>query len=120
MADTDTDISVSANWISASAISVSASVSANVDISYISIGQISVKIRRYRPKYQHISAKIPVIGQIPANMKISVSVSVADILLLIYLYRYRQKYRPCKYICIGIGWTHIGPTLDDKMYPLAG
>ena len=70
MADTDTDISVSANWISVSAISVSASVSANIDIGYIGIGQISVKIHGYRPKYRHISAKIPVIGQISAKMKI--------------------------------------------------
>ena len=69
----DTDISVSANWISVSAISVSASVSANIDIGYIGIGQISVKIHGYRPKYRHISAKIPVIGQ---NKKILVSVLV--------------------------------------------
>ena len=76
MADTDidTDISVLANWISVSAISVSASVSANIDIGYIGIGQISVKIHGYRPKYWHISAKIPVIGQISAKLKISVSV----------------------------------------------
>jgi hypothetical protein len=65
MADTDThtDISVSANWISVSAISVLASVSANIDIGYIDIGQISVKIHGYHPKYRHIFAKIPVIGQ---------------------------------------------------------
>ena len=87
--DTDTDISVSANWISVSAISVSASVSANIDIGYISIGQISVKIHGYRPKYRHISAKIPVIGQISAKMKILLL--VADIMVLIY--RYQQKYR---------------------------
>jgi hypothetical protein len=72
MADTDTDISVSAKWISVSAISVSASVSAIIDIGYIGIGQISVKIHGYRPKYLHISVKIPVIGQIIAKMKISV------------------------------------------------
>ena len=60
----DTDISVSANGISVSAISVLASVSANLDISYIGIGKISVKIHGYRSKYRHISAKIPVIGQI--------------------------------------------------------
>ena len=81
MADNDTDISVSA------------SVSANIDIGYIGIGQISVKMHGYWPKYRHISAKIPVIGKISAKMKISVSVSVADILVQIYLYRYRQKYR---------------------------
>jgi hypothetical protein len=58
MADTntDTDISVSANWISVSAISVSASVSAIIDIGHIGIGQISVKIHGYQPKYQ-LSAK---------------------------------------------------------------
>jgi hypothetical protein len=95
----DTDISVSANWISVSAISVLA----NIDIGYIGIGQILVKIHGYRPKYRHVSAKIPVIGQI--------SVSVADMLVLIYLYRYRQKYWLLEYISIGIGWTHIGPTL---------
>jgi hypothetical protein len=102
---------VSANWISVSAILVSASASANIDIGYIGIGQISVKIHGYQPKYRHISAKVPVIGQILAKMKISVSVSVADILVLIY--RYRQKYRLWEYICIGvcIGWTHIGITL---------
>ena len=72
--DTDTDISVSANWISVSAISVSASVSANIDIGYIGIGQISVKIHGYRPKYWHISVKILVISQISAKRKISVSV----------------------------------------------
>ena len=46
-------------------------------------------------------------------MKILVSVSVADMLVLIHRYRYRQKYRLGEYICIGIGigWTHIGPTL---------
>jgi hypothetical protein len=44
-------------------------------------------------------------------MKTSVSVSVADMLVLSYWYQYRQKYRLCEYICIGIGWTHIGPTL---------
>ena len=43
-------------------------------------------------------------------MKISVSVLVADMLVLIYLYRYLQKYRLGEYI--GIGWTHIGPTLE--------
>jgi hypothetical protein len=85
MADTNTDISVSANWISVSAISVSA----NIDIGYIGIGQMSVKIHGYRPKYRHISAKIPVIGKILAKMKISVS--VAD--MLVPIYRYRQKYR---------------------------
>ena len=52
-------------------------------------------------------------------MKISVSVSVAD--MLVQIYRYRQKYRLGEYICIGIGIgrTHIGPTLiqfiDIKM-----
>jgi hypothetical protein len=107
--------SIPGNWISVSAIPVLASVSANIDIDYIGISQISVKIHRYRPKYRHISAKIPVIGQLSAKMKISVSVSVADMLVLIYRYRYRQKYRLWEYICIGIGigWTHIGPTLPD-------
>jgi hypothetical protein len=69
MADTDTDISVSANWISVSAISVSASVSANIDIGYIGIGQISVEIHGYRPKYRHISAKIPVIYPVVSRRK---------------------------------------------------
>ena len=41
----DTDISVSVNLISVSVISVSA----NVDIGYIGIGKISVKIHRYWP-----------------------------------------------------------------------
>jgi hypothetical protein len=45
------------------AISVSVSVSATLDIGYISIGQISVKIHGYRPKSRHISVKIQVIGQ---------------------------------------------------------
>jgi hypothetical protein len=45
-------------------------------------------------------------------MIISVSVSVTDMLVLIYRYRYLQKYRLGDYICIGIGWTHIGPTLN--------
>ena len=69
MADTGTDTD-----ISVSAISVSASVSANIDIGYIGIGQISVKIHGYRQKYRHISAKITVIGQISAKVKISLSV----------------------------------------------
>ena len=70
--DTDTDLSVSANWISVSVISVSVisvsvisvsvTVSATLDIGYIGIGQILAKIHGYRPKYWHISAKIPVIG----------------------------------------------------------
>jgi hypothetical protein len=40
-----------------------------------------------------------------------ISVSVTDMLVLIY--RYRQRYRLGEYICIciGISWTHIGPTL---------
>ena len=59
---TDTDISLSANWISVSVISVS--VSANVDIGYIGIGKISVKIHRYRPNIGEISAKMPDIGKI--------------------------------------------------------
>ena len=87
------------------------SVSATMDIGYIGIRQISAKINGYRPKYRHISAKIPVIGQISANMKISVS--GADMLVLIYLYRYRHKYRLGEYIGIIIGWTHIGPTLCE-------
>ena len=58
----NSDISVSVNRISVSAISVSASVSVTLDIGCIGIGQISVKIHGYRPKYWHISAKIPVIG----------------------------------------------------------
>ena len=110
MADTDTDILVSTIWISVSAISVSALVSATLDIGYIGIGQISAKIHGYRSKYRHISARIPGIGQISAKMKISVSVSVAD--MLVQIYRYRQKYRLGEYICIGIGWNHIGPTLE--------
>jgi hypothetical protein len=85
----DIDISVLAKWISISAISVLA----NIDIGHIGIGQISVKIHGYQQKYRHISAKIPVIGQISAKMIILVSVSVADMLVLIYQYRYRQKYR---------------------------
>jgi hypothetical protein len=92
MADIDTDISVSVYWISVSALSVSASASANIDFGHIGIGQISVKIHGYGPKYQHISAQIPVIGQISANMKISELVLVADMLVLIYLYQYWQKY----------------------------
>ena len=44
-------------------------------------------------------------------MKISVLVSVADMLVLIY--RYQQKYRLGENIGIGIGYTHIGPTLDS-------
>ena len=56
----DTDILVSANLILVLAILVS--VSATLDIGYIGIGQISAKIHGYRPKYRHISAKIPVIG----------------------------------------------------------
>ena len=44
-------------------------------------------------------------------MEISVSVSVAD--MLVQIYRYRQIYWLGEYICIGIGIgrTHIGPTL---------
>ena len=89
------------------------SLSANIDIRYIGIRQISVKMHGYRPKYWHISAKIPVIGQISVKMKISVSVSVADMLVQIYLYRYQQKYQLGEYICIGIGIgrNHIGTTL---------
>ena len=56
----NTDISVSVNWISVSAISVLA----NVDIGYISIGKISVKIHRYRPNIGEILAKVPDIGKI--------------------------------------------------------
>jgi hypothetical protein len=104
MADTDTDISVSANWISVLAISVS--VSANIDIGYIGIGQISVEIHGYRPKYWHIAAKIPVIGQISAKMKILVLVSVADMLALIHRYRYRQNIG-CENISVSVSAGHI-------------
>jgi hypothetical protein len=103
--DTNTDISVSAIWISVLAISLSALVSATLDFCYFSIGQIFAQIHGYRPKYRHISAKIPVIDQISAKMKISVS--VAD--MLVRIYRYRQTYRLGEYI--GIGWNHIGSTL---------
>jgi hypothetical protein len=68
----DTDVLVSANWILVSAIFLSASLSANIDIGYIGIGRISVKIHGYRPKYRHISAKIQVIGQ---NVYISIGIS---------------------------------------------
>ena len=94
-----------ANGISVSAISVSATL----DIGYIGIGQISAKIHGYRPKYWHISAKIPVIGKISTKMKISVP--VADMLVNIYQYQYQQKYRLGEYIGIGIGWTHRGSNL---------
>jgi hypothetical protein len=57
----EVDESFSANWISV-LVSVSVSVAATLDIGYISIGQILVEIHGYRPKYWHISAKIPVIG----------------------------------------------------------
>jgi hypothetical protein len=107
LADTNTDILVSENWISVMAILVSVSVSATLDIGYIGIGKILVKIHGYRPEYQHISVKILVIGKISAKMKISVSVSLAEMLVQIYLYRYRLG----EYIGISIGWTHIGPTL---------
>ena len=56
----DTDISVSANWISTSVISVSV----NVDIGFIGIGKITVKIHRYRPNIGEILAKVPDIGKI--------------------------------------------------------
>ena len=92
----DIDISVSANWISVLAISVL--VSATLDIGNIGIGQISVKIHGYRPKYRHISAKIPVIGQISAKMEISVSVSVSEPICWF------------KYICIG--WKNISVSVS--------
>ena len=38
------------------------------------------------------------------------SVSVAN--MLVQIYRYQHKHHLWKYISIGIGWTHIGPTLD--------
>ena len=47
-------------------------------------------------------------------MKISVLVLVADMLVLIYQYRYLHKYRLGEYIGIGIGWSHIDPTLLRK------
>ena len=120
MADTDiqiadTNISVLPNWILVSDISVSVLVSATLDIGYIGIGQISAKIHGYRPKYRHISAKIPVIGQISAKIKISVLVSVAD--MLVQIYWYRPKYGLGEYICIGIDWIHIVPTLLLWMWP---
>ena len=48
-------------------------------------------------------------------MKILVTVSVTDMSLQIYRYQYRQKYRLAEYIGIGIGWTHIGLTLDANL-----
>ena len=45
-------------------ISVSVLVLANVDISYIGIGKISVKIHRYRQNIVEILAKMPDIGRI--------------------------------------------------------
>jgi hypothetical protein len=100
LADTDTDISESANWKLVSAISVSVSVSATLDICYIGIGQVSVKILGYRPKYRQISDKIPVIGQdenisigiggryVGANISVSAKISAGRI------YRYRlDPYR---------------------------
>ena len=65
-------------------------------------------IHGYQPKYWHISAKIPAIDQILANMKISVSVLLAIMLLQIQRNQYQNNYRLGEYI--GIGWTHIGPT----------
>ena len=32
--------------------------------------------------------------------------------MLVQIYRYWQKYRLEEYISIGIGWTHISPTLS--------
>jgi hypothetical protein len=90
----DTDKSVSADGIS-----VSASVMATLDIG---IGQISAKIHGYRPKY---------IGHLSAKMELSAS--VADMLVLIYRYWYWEKYWLREYI--GIGWTHIGPTLNIRI-----
>jgi hypothetical protein len=90
--------------------------SATLDIGYIGISQISAKIHGYQPKYRPISAKIPCIGQISGNMKISVS--VADMLMQIY--RYWEKYRLREYIGIGIGWTHIGPSLPKTLSPNYG
>jgi hypothetical protein len=73
------------------------SVSAKYRLKYMDIGRNIGQHTRYRPNISQISAK----------MKISVSVLVADMLL--EMYRYLQKYRLGTYI--GIGWTHIGPTL---------
>ena len=67
------------------------------------MGEISVKIPRYRPNIGEISAKMPDIG------KMKISVLVTDTILQIYRYRYRQVYRLAEYI--GIGRTHIGLTL---------
>jgi hypothetical protein len=91
MADTDTDY-IGKLDICISHIGIGICM-AYIDIGYIRISQISGKIHGYRPKYRHILAKIPVIGQTSAKMKIMVSVLVANIMVLIYLYRYRQKYR---------------------------
>ena len=45
-----------------------------------------------------------------------ISVSVAD--MLVHIYRYQQKYWLGEYIGMGIGRTHIGPTLVPKLWPL--
>ena len=45
-------------------VSVSVSVLANVDIGYIGIGKISVKIHRYRPNIGEISAKCQILAKI--------------------------------------------------------
>ena len=86
-----------------------------MDTGYIGIGQISVKIHGYRPKYRHIAAKIPVIGQISVKMKISVSVSVAD--MLVQIYRYRQRYRLEEYICITLPYTRHLHTATYSILP---
>jgi hypothetical protein len=102
MAD-PTNISVSAIWISVSAISVSVLVPATLDIGSIGIGQISTKIHQYQPKYQHISAKIPVIGQILAKIPVIGQISAK------LKYRYRWPICWFKYIGIdqNIGWKNI-------------
>ena len=96
LADTDTKILVSVNCISILAISVSVFVSATLDIGYIGVGQISVKI----PGNQHLSARIPGIGQNENNgigiggQYVGSSISVLAKISAGTMYRYRYQLDP--------------------------
>ena len=110
----------------------------DIGISHISIG-IGIGYSGYRlyrywsniGKNTWILAKMSAfIGQNTSYRskwpEMKISVLVTGLLVLIFRYRYRQKYWLGEYI--GIGWTHIGPTLagsignisepDNKLYKL--
>ena len=60
------------------------------------------------PTYRHISAKIAIIGQ-----NENICIGIFGRYVGANIYQYRQKYWLGEYI--GIGWTHIGRTLQATL-----